>query len=153
MQQKMHELVKVADIITPNLTEAYFLLGKAYTEAPLSSEEVQAMAEALGQLGPDKVVIKGVTTHEGERLNFAYDKKQCAYWGIPYDEIPMRYHGTGDAFAAVLVGELVKGMAFEKAVASAADFVRRTVAITLEAGTDPKAGILLELVLGELMGR
>ena len=53
---EMKRLVKVADIITPNITEAAFLLDKEYPEN-LAVSEIKVWLKELADLGPDKVVI------------------------------------------------------------------------------------------------
>lgn len=151
MQHKMKDLVSVADIVTPNLTEMYFLLDRPYTEEALSKEQILELMEQLAALGPKKVVVKGITTLENQKVNVAYDQIDGSYWLLPYEEIPMSYPGTGDAFASVLVGALMKGISLKDGVEKAANFVRKAVEVTSKAGTDSRAGILLEGILSELI--
>lgn len=152
MQGRMRELVAVADIVTPNLTELYFLLGLSYTEEALDEAQIGELAAKLGELGPKQVVMKGIRTEGGKKVNVAYDKVRNQLDMMPYEEIPMHYPGTGDAFASVLVGGLIKGMGLSEAVEHAAQFVKKAVEVTKEAGTDPREGVLIEKVLGELIG-
>lgn len=151
MQDKMRHLIAKADVITPNLTEAYFLLQRDYDERALAQEEICGMLEELAAFGPNRVVVKGIKTLEGQRINATYDKvlNECTF--LPYEEVPARYPGTGDVFTSVMIGYLLKGKSLRVSVQGAADFVREAVQVTYEAGTDSKEGILLESVLGRLI--
>lgn len=151
MQEKMRCLVSVADIVTPNLTELYFLLGIPYTEEALTTKTIESFAKALTALGPKKVVMKGIHKDDGTKVNVAFDKEENTLHILPYEEVPMNYPGTGDAFASVLVGALLQGMSLAEATEKAASFVREGVAVTYEAGTDSRAGILIEAVLPMLL--
>lgn len=153
MIDKMKALVAVADVVTPNLTEAYFLLDKPYKEKVLSQEEIQEMVTQLGAMGPRYSIIKGVMVADGKKANITYDKNTQKMSVLTYDEVPASYPGTGDAFASVLVGGLIKGKNLDESVRGAASFVRRAVEVTYKAGTDVRAGILLEGILGELMSK
>lgn len=63
MCQAMKKLCGKADVITPNLTEVLFLLGK---KADLKAEsqnleQIRSYAKQLSQLGPKTVIITGVS--------------------------------------------------------------------------------------------
>ena len=67
-------------------------------------------------------------------------------------QAPGQCHGTGDIFAAVLTGALVRGASLESAAGRAAAFAARCVAHTLVLGTPPREGVDLEPLLGLLAG-
>jgi len=69
MVKKMGSLVNKADIITPNLTEAGILLGKKYSGETISIELLKKYLKELCGMGPEKALITGVTTDEGEHVN------------------------------------------------------------------------------------
>ncbi|MEG2203926.1 MAG: pyridoxamine kinase, partial [Oscillospiraceae bacterium] len=108
MRRRMHELVAVAGLITPNLTEAQMLLGKDYNPAPLTRAEAKSALVRLSELGPAQTVITGVQLASGERMaNIGYDRGRGSFWCVPCDYVPVSYPGTGDLFAAVLTGALL----------------------------------------------
>ena len=72
MCSKMKELVSLATVTTPNITEACILLGKQYKNGEYSLEEIEEIAKGIGVLGPKKVVITGIIKGS-EIINFAYD--------------------------------------------------------------------------------
>ena len=59
LQQRMGELVRAADIITPNLTEAYILLGQDYDFGPMTHSHAKSLLARLSEKGPSMVVITG----------------------------------------------------------------------------------------------
>jgi len=80
MINKMSELVKHADIITPNLTEACILLNKEYTNEKLSIEKLKDFLKRLSDIGPRVVVLTGIHTSTDEHANFCYDKEKDEYY-------------------------------------------------------------------------
>ena len=57
---RMQELVKVADVITPNLTEAAILLKEQYPNAPMTVSRLKSWLVRQSELGPEYVLITGV---------------------------------------------------------------------------------------------
>lgn len=140
------KIVEQADIITPNLTEASILLGIEYKE-DFSGEEIYSMLEKLSYNGTKSVVITGVVKkHDNRELIGAeyYDRDTKAYGKYFTERVNEAYPGTGEAFASVLLGELLVGQSLETAVRKSADFVQKTAMYTYNRGTSVRAGILLE---------
>lgn len=151
MQHKMRELVQVGDIITPNLTEAAFLLNKPYPKEPLSIDEIKYYLDALSAMGPDKVVITSVKTIAGQYCNAGYAKSTNTYFLVPYTPVPESYPGTGDIFASVLTGCLLKQETLINAVIKASSFAATASAETYKYRTTVREGVLLEKVLPTLI--
>ncbi|SET18767.1 pyridoxamine kinase [Anaerobranca gottschalkii] len=151
MLEKMKGLVKKADVITPNLTEACMLLGEEYTKNPLSLDKGKDYLRRLGDLGPDYVVITGVRLDENTNANLGYSKINDEFWVIRYKYIPSHYPGTGDVFASILTGGLMKGDSLEKAMERATLFLQVAVEETYKLGTPKREGIILEKFLHMLI--
>ena len=150
MQEQMKTLIRKADIITPNYTEACFLLGEPYQQNHCDTEEMKKWLIRLADLGPSMVVMTGIPVNKEKIVNIGYDHNKGSYWEVSNDYIPARYPGTGDVFASVLVGSLLKGDSLPVAMALAADFVGLAIKATFDAGTNPREGVLLEKVLPRL---
>ncbi len=72
LARDMHELVRFADILTPNLTEACILTGRSYRE-DFSEAELYEIAGDLSEMGPGKIVISGLS--EGcDLLNYVFER-------------------------------------------------------------------------------
>lgn len=153
MQQKMRELITYADIITPNITEMYFLLGKTYCNQAITKSQIKENLELLAAQGPKVIIITGVLLEGGEKANIAYDSKQHIFWKIPYEEVPVHYPGTGDAFTSVLIGALAQGDSLPMAINRATTFISLAIKTTYGYGTDTREGIMLEKVLPTLFHR
>lgn len=122
----MARLCGIADVITPNVTEAFLLAGMEYT--PVQSREyIEECLEKLGDTGCGKCVITGVRTDEANIGYICRDYKLGKTFSVFYPFEKMRLHGCGDVFASVLCGGLVKGESFEEAVRRAADFTERCI--------------------------
>lgn len=150
MVEAMRGLVKKAKIITPNFTEAAFLLGEKYKENA-SLEELIPWLEGLMAMGPDMVAITSVPSGEPGCMYVAGAQSEPKrMWSIKTRHIPAHYPGTGDAFASVLLGFLLKGEGFAIALDRAVNFVNLGIRTTFAKGTPTREGIALERILNSL---
>lgn len=154
MRARMHELVSVADLITPNLTEACMLLNEAYDPVPLTVEQAKSKLVRLSKLGPKQVVITGVELASFETIcNIGYDARRGAFWCVTCDYVPVSYPGTGDLFAAVLTGALLQGDSLPMAMERATRFAQTAIKTTYSYGEDTRYGVMLEPILSRLSQR
>ncbi len=147
---RMSELVKVADMITPNITEAAILLKEKYPDTSLSSDTVKDWAQRLSDLGPGKVVITSVDLFDNTLCNVGYDDNEKSFFVVPCQYVPAHYSGSGDMFASILAGGLLKGESLKDAVCRATGFTELAIKTTYECKNEPLDGILLESCLSEL---
>ena len=146
----MRALVGYADIITPNMSEACWLLEREFTRAPLSRGDAIDMVRALSALGPRQVVITSARI-EGGWANLYYDADAHEQGVIAYEALKRQYPGTGDLFAAVLMGSLLgRGGTIDSAIRRAGGFVYRAVKRTIACDTPTREGVQFEGILGEL---
>lgn len=153
MRERMQELVRVADIITPNLTEAAMLLGEEYRRVPLTSAQAKSLLARLSEKGPNAVVITGVELASGVMANIGYDRGRNAYWYTACEYVPVSYPGAGDIFAAVLTGSLMTGDSLPMAINRATKFIEIAIKTTFSYGTDTRHGVMLETALPYLTQR
>lgn len=150
MITKMSHLVKKADIITPNLTEACILLGENYTDEKVSIPQVKEYLKELCSLGPKISVITGVATEDSEHINVCYNRDEDKFWMAPFDYVNKRYPGTGDLFTSLFLGYYMKGKSLPEAMEEAARFVSLAVITTYEAKTISSEGVIFEHIIKEL---
>ncbi len=146
LRARMGELVGIADIITPNITEAAMLLGENPNQPSLSSSQMKNFLLRLSQLGPDIVVITSVYSDENA-YNIGYDKKHSKFWRVPYNVVGANYPGTGDIFASVLTGSILRGDSLPIAMNRATLFLEYAIKTTYSYSTDTREGIMLESCL------
>ena len=148
MADGMRALCRHADVITPNLTEANLLLGRR-PDAPV--DDPASMAEELSGGGSRSVVITGVSPCEGQVGALWFDR-DSGQTGLSAEvRVDAAYPGTGDLFAAVLTGGLVRGESLAQSAARAVNFVRLCAAHTLERGLPAREGVEFEPLLGRLV--
>ncbi len=106
----MKLLIQQANIITPNLTEMFLLLGKPY-HPDVSEDEMKKWLLELSDLGPEIVVVTSVPdkTSSKKFSVIAYNSNDSRFWKVPIDYIPADFPGTGDCFTSVLTGSLMQG--------------------------------------------
>ncbi len=148
MCQEMKRLVKYADIITPNLTEACILVGCDYEKIGGSNAELIELAEALVKIGPQQVVITGVP-QKSFLTNIIYEKGKEPKF-VKRKKIGVNRSGTGDVFSAILSADAVNGVDFAKSVEKAADFMIACIRRSIELEIPVTDGVCFEEVLYRL---
>jgi len=123
---KMKDFCKMADIISPNLTEVSYMLEKEYKE-DYTEEEIKEILTELSKLGPKQVIITGVRFGENQLGIMSYNKETNKFFSYYKEKIPGKYHGTGDIFASTLVAAIVKGNTLEESLKIAVDYVWETI--------------------------
>ena len=143
----MRKLVSVADYIVPNYTEACYLTGTAYEVEGVSEEAYHKMIDALRTLGAKSVVITSAVVKDSDKKSVVgYDHKEGKYFRIDFEEIPVRFPGTGDIFSAVFMAKILAGENLHNATQKAMDAVRTMIAENAE-NVDKFKGIPLETCL------
>jgi pyridoxine kinase len=146
--KSMQKLIHKADLVTPNLTEAAFLLNEKYQPKP-DLKTVKNWCLRLAEAGPGLVIITNVPVKNNPKQTsvICYDKpaktfhrKLCPYLGVSYP-------GAGDIFTCVLTALLLKGTGFFRAADQTVDFVTQAMELTIKQDTPPADGIALEQAL------
>lgn len=146
--REMRELVRMADITTPNLTEACNLTQTPYKSAGWRRKELLAMAEKIAALGPSKVVITGIV--QGEFIaNYIYEKGTEPKL-IRTHKVGTERSGTGDVFASIIAADAVKGVPFDKSVRKASGFVKKCILKSIELEIPRTDGVCFEEILYRL---
>lgn len=150
MCRRMNELVAVADMITPNLTEASILLGIPYPNAPMRQSEAKSLVARLSELGPRYVTVTGAEMADGKIANIGYDRDRGEYWRVDCNYVPASYPGTGDIFTSVMVGAMLGGDSLPMAIERATRFLEIAIRTTFSYGSDTRYGVMLESCLSWL---
>ena len=144
----MRRLVKEADIIIPNLTEACYLVNEEYKEK-YDESYILNILNKLNKLGAKNVVLTGVSYKEGFIGIASLIKGEYHYY--EHHKISKSYHGTGDVYTSSFLGEYLKTNDINKAIELAASFVVEAITNTLD---DPNHnyGVKFESVLSKYAG-
>ncbi|NLK46940.1 MAG: pyridoxamine kinase [Treponema sp.] len=148
--QEMKKLCKGADVIIPNLTEAAFLLNQPYVAEGYDKAFIEKMCKDLYALGTKNVVLTGVSFDPTKLGVAVYDGKKTEYYFN--EKQPVSSHGTGDLYASVVAGSLLRGNSLLEAASLGADVV--VEAIKKTAGDkDHWYGVKFEQALPYLIKR
>lgn len=147
--KEMRKLLRCADIICPNLTEACFLTDTPYSDIQDRGyiEEVIEKLSALCQnvvltgVGYDEHTCGAVSSENGKTTEVFRKKTQG------------HFYGTGDLFASAFIGEYVISKDFEKALNLAADFVTKSIELTLDEKEKYWYGLKFEQALSILINK
>lgn len=146
-------LARHADVITPNLTEAALLLDIPYRDLPSGERGYREVVERLSMEGRRSVVLTGVATAPDRTGALCFDARSGRTQAVETPLIPHEFHGTGDVFASVLTGALVKGAPLFSAALQAAEFVCACAERTAKEQLPMREGVDFEPLLGLLTGR
>ena len=162
--QKMKELLPLADIITPNITEACLLTGTPWKDREWTMPELSGLCERLadicqqesvssgeasvGTVSSASIVITGI--RQGDSLvNFLWD--DGVYTTVSTPIAGASRPGTGDIFASILAADAVRGETLLSSVQKAANFVGLCIAGSEKAGTPVQEGVVFEKYLAALL--
>ena len=143
------EFCAEADIIVPNITEACFMTGVEYKEK-YDVNYIKMLLAELNKLGAKINILTGVSLEDGKTGIMGYDNNTGEYYLYQNNRINAVYHGTGDLFSSVCVGEILRGHSWQDAARIAADYTAKTIAVTLESPDKPWYGVNFEETLPEL---
>ena len=119
--RQMARLVRGADFVLPNLTEAALLVGEAPKTEGLTPADVERLIERLHALDVRNVVLTGVSFSPDALGSATSDGSSVVYDFNP--RVGGMRHGTGDVFASAFVGAVLRGRSAARAAALAADVV------------------------------
>ncbi len=146
----MADLCARAQVITPNFTEAGFLLGFDGGGSPPEGTDSLDLACALSDHGRRSVVLTGIPDGP-DRLGAAcFDHRTGRADLVTAPRIPAEFPGTGDLFASVLTGSLLQGNSLSDSAGLAARFVSACTARTLKLGLPAREGVEFEPLLSLL---
>ena len=142
---RMAMLCRGADYMLPNLTEAALLLGEKPVLEGYDSVFVENTIAGLHALGAKNVVLTGVSfcpdelgvaVSDGTKIEYDFNKRLArtrndlnggASTMLFNGDV---FHGTGDVFASVFSGAVMRGLSPINAAALAADFVCAAISAT-----------------------
>lgn len=157
---RMKELVKCADIITPNITECCLLTGLSYDKLQSYQEDsdyLQALEEAghqLQQATGANVIITGLNpppTDANKRYvgNMYVDADRSFSSIREYNG--ESYSGTGDLFASVIMGGMMRGQDLVESMKLAEAFLAASIEATSKEQIPREAGVNFEKFLRMLL--
>ena len=170
-QKEMKQLVKRADIVTPNVTELCLLTDYDYDKIQNISEtgdrealfsEVSKAAGRLLDSGVSEVIVTGVLFEEQDAAKECTVGKETGTGGRKVANLTVTrekttagissfigasYSGTGDLFASVIAGGKARGDRTEDSVRLAGEMIEKAVRESAALGISGKEGAEYEKYL------
>lgn len=145
--RQMKSLVRHADILTPNLTEACILTGEVYRENP-DRAFLEKICLDLSRNGAEKIVITGLDN--GDSIcNFIYQKDK-GFSEVCVKKSGLQRSGTGDVFSSIITACAVRKFDFTRSVEIAAEFVAKAIKRSTELDIPTTDGVCFEEILSDL---
>ncbi len=149
MCKQMKRLIKNADIITPNLTEACTLCDTDYQGEEPSCAFTEELLYKLYNMGAKNIAITGIKDNVHNTVsNAVFDGNCIRYFTTPKNKL--NYTGTGDLFASVVCGKTVRGYDIFEAVEFTTDYIYKVGEHSIKMGLSINEGIGFEKFIGEL---
>ena len=158
--ERMKDLVKCADVITPNVTECCLLSGLSYEKLHSYSNELDFL-KAMEEIGRTlqhqtgaQVIITGINPpsinpNQQSIGNMYLNESRCNYVAFPYNG--HSYSGTGDLFASIMMGSMMREDDLEKSIQLAQDFLTAAINDTFSKQIPTVAGVNFEKYLRMLL--
>ena len=124
---KMRELIKEADVILPNITEACFMCDFPYMEK-YNEEYIENLLKKLRKYTDAKIILTDVSFKKDSTGVYMYFDDYFQYY--KHRKIGNGYHGTGDIFSSTFVASYMKSHEIYLSVKLAADYVYRCINYT-----------------------
>ena len=158
--EEMKQLVKNADVITPNLTELclladvdFFSLQK-YKNSSDYVERIETIGREVLRKAKkqQQIIVTGILTQKEEKDrigNLVISKGSIYYRDMHYTG--KSFSGTGDLFASVVCGAMVKGMTAKQAVDKAVYFLQEAIDEASREDIPTVHGVNFEAYLSRLL--
>lgn len=158
--QGMKKLVQKADVITPNLTELCLLADVDYEELLAHCEEpdyLMQIRKVCQKLLEDSerlktIIVTGIVSKREKKeyiANLAVWEGEWFHVENPYTGVG--FSGTGDLFASVICGSLVKGLSVRKAIEKASYFLQEAIEEATQKQLSSVHGVPFEKYLSRLL--
>lgn len=151
MTRAFRELCSVADVITPNITEAALLTGLQYKQPVHERAYIEELLNALAELGPRVVALTGVHLTETALGTAVLDRETGK---THFSMRPARdgvFYGTGDIFASAFAALVVRGARLADACETATALVSESIERTVQRGTPRRLGVDFEGALANYL--
>ncbi len=158
--QGMKELTLRANIFTPNLTELCLLADEDYTQLITHRSDTDYL-DRIQKIGrkllskastQQTVIVTGILRKHNQSEyvgNLAISHTETVHLESPYTG--MRFSGTGDLFASVICGCLVKGLSIQEAMEKATGFLQTAIEEATLENIPQNHGVHFEKHLSKLL--
>lgn len=143
----IYNLISLADVITPNITEASILTYHEYKEDP-DEDYIYKILDKLKSQGCKNVVLTGIVNKD-KIFNYAmFEDKSVKQYKAKY--YPHKIHGAGDLFTSTMLAAMLNENKLDSAIRFATKYVESAIKFTVKQNDFEKKGICFEKNIAEL---
>lgn len=146
----MRGLCRKAQIILPNVTEACFLANVEYGETPQHSARLAGCIESMLGGTLENILLTSCRFPHGETGLICVGRDAFIY---PHECLSLACHGTGDLFASVFAGLMLRSGQVESSARMAADFTFDCIRYSMQCPDHRWYGVDYEAMLPDLIRR
>ena len=140
----MRNIVRKSHYTVPNITEAAFLCGLPYENAPHTKGYIERLLHSLAELGPQYPIVTGIVLEDGKIGSACFDSKTGHIYYSFAKKFEGRFIGTGDLFAASFLGAILNNFSTEEACKISTEFVSYSIEKSLKINTPDSMAINFE---------
>jgi pyridoxine kinase len=140
---EMAYICRKGDIISPNITEAVFMLGEEFIEGPYERSYIEGLIFRLAKAFPAKIILLTGIYFDHEQIGTAVLENGTSEF-VMGRRLSGHFHGTGDLFSAGFLGAIMRGFSAGAAAGIAGRLVSAAISATISAATDPRYGLAFE---------
>lgn len=149
MCRELKNILSMADILTPNITEACILTDTPYSnDTAFTTEQLIHIAASLCNGRTKKVVITGIP--DGNMLNNLVYEEGGSRHLLSTVKVGEDRAGTGDVFSSIITADAVNKVDFASSVKKAGNFIVKAVKRSIELDIPTQDGVCFEEILSEL---
>jgi pyridoxine kinase len=106
------------------MTEASYMLGIEYRQGPYEESYIRDILVRLTALGCPVAAMTGVvlTAAPDKQGVIAYDSRTGEFSSYFSENLPVKFHGTGDIYASTMCGALALGRSLPDALRIAVEY-------------------------------
>ncbi len=119
-------LCALADVVTPNVTEASMILGREY-KSEYDYEYLLSLCRGMADLGAKNVVITGVRKGDNIGVFCLIDGEVFEYYTA---KEKTDLHGTGDIYSSALFGGIMRGFCLKESAVFACEYTKKAIRCT-----------------------
>lgn len=147
----MCRLCQMADVIVPNMTEAFMLLGEDYREGPYTEREVEDIIMRLSGIHRSQVIITGVNMDEVQMSVVSYHPGSQEFHEYACKRVEGTFYGTGDVFMSAFIGAMLNDKTIPDSIDIASEYVLDCIENTVTE-EDYRYGVNFETEIPLLLG-
>lgn len=141
---QMRRLCEVADVIVPNMTEAFLLLQQEYQRGPYSEQQIEEMLQKLSKINHSQVILTGVMLDDAHMGAASYNPGTRNFHNYSRKKMEGIFYGTGDVFMSALIGAMLNDHTIDDSINIACEFVLDCIERTVAEKADYRYGVDFE---------